>query len=266
MPNQHCCQMHLVMSTQKLFSYVCMTLLLIVIVFLFIPTYLVFDITRQTSRMMEGVVKQFESTASNIPIATGGNKETFAEAYERLLEHTALPGEAAHAARLHVNLVTFEPAKDSMADNRDADYAQAAVALDISELDKAAVLLVNAAPVTWMVEGADPFKRAKIALEGTGPVNAINLTQGLIAGIRNTTYEARNATRPNDMANDLHRFCRSLRAWANQFDLSVHDISIWTVRLPFSGARLTVNDSRIKADKGRAFAEGSMAGKCARYR
>ena len=253
------------MSTPKLFSYVCMTLLLIVIVFLFIPTYLVFDITRQTSRMMEGVAKQFESTLSDMPIATGGSKERFAEIYERLLEHTALPGEAAHARRLHVNLVTFEPAKESTGENRAADYTQAAVTLDISGLTDAAVLLVNAAPVTWTVEGADPFRRAKIALEGTGPANAVQLTHGLIAGIRNTTFEAREATRPTDLANDLRRLCRSLSAWANQFDLSAHDISIWTVRLPFSGARLIVNDSRIEADKGRASAEGSMAGKCGRY-
>ena len=252
------------MTLSKTLSAVCFTLLLIVIAALFYPAFMIIDMTDKTSVMMDNVAEAFEAGFSADEIKTGGDPEKFAGVYDRLLTASALPGEAAANTRLQVAMISFRDRASSVPADHSPLTPEADIGLDITGLDKSALLLVNAGPITWHLAGADPFKRAKIAFEGIGPVDARNVTQGLIAGIRIAAYGAVRTTRPTDLTNDKRRFCSSMRDWADHFGVATENIRVWDVQLAYQASILAASDGRLRATNGKVASYGTAKQACAR--
>ena len=192
------------------------------------------------------LLSQMEAAQKEGGVVSGDNPRALKRLFLRLEKTAALSVEAKQADILHLGFIDF----DAIDVQSDAERARSAgssplrskaikqVALDLSGIKTAAVVLVANRPVVWNVEGARADQRAKIGFEGPFAFDLVGGHQGLLAGFRVSAFGGGRTASPRDLKNiydaKIHRrlFCASAKRWQRYFDIPDDRIYIWHIRNP----------------------------------
>lgn len=192
------------------------------------------------------LLSQMESAQKKGGVVSGDNPRVLKRLFLRLEKMAALSAEAKRADILHLGFVDFDEMDAQLETERGRSAgisplrskAVKQVALDLSGIKTAAVVLIANRPVVWQVEGARSDQRAKIGFEGPFAFDLVGGHQGLLAGFRVSAFGGGKTASPRDLKNigekKFHRrlFCANAKRWQRYFDVPEGKIFIWHIRNP----------------------------------
>jgi len=220
--------------------FLILTLLLVAMLYL-IPIAATGVLVVQTASIMDRVGSLWSG-----PISPSWNSDTLWKTHRDLLDYAALPGEPArNNIRLNVALIDFKFSKN-IKKTEQAGYIN--ITYNVKDIGHAANLIYTSGPLNLKIQGQEYGKRGKLAFEGRSPVRVTGLRQGFIAGVSFDGIDTFKASTSRSIYLERPQFCRSLKAWANFFELSPNQVEVWEIILPVSGGFLKATSSGFEAN------------------
>lgn len=175
----------------------------------------------------------------------------------RLKEISAYEGEARGSAKaLQVIVVDYDgdaglrtPDNASAASPRKAMSASVPagyreIELNTASANSTAVLVIYGDPIFWRLRPGPEQRRARLAFEGSPPMDATGGYPGLLAGYRIAAFGDRAAARPGDYLNGTaaKNFCDSLKTWRRFFGVGHRNVWVTVIS---NATTITVGDANV---------------------
>jgi len=182
------------------------------------------------------------------PISTNLNDDALWRSHRNLLDHAALAGEASrNNTHLHIALINFKPFNNTDKTQRSAFIN---VSYDAKDLGSAANLIYTSGPLNLQIIGQRNDQRGKLAFEGRSPIRVTGLKQGFIAGVSFQGIDVFKASTSRSIYLERPHFCKSLKAWADFFELPLDQVEVWEVLLPAISGSLRATSGGFETDNG----------------
>ncbi len=118
------------------------------------------------------------------------------------------------------------------------------IELNTASAGDTAVLVIYGDPIFWRLRPGTENRRARLAFEGSPPMDAIGGYPGLLAGYRVAAFGDRSTARPGDYLNgtDAKNFCGSLQTWRRFFGVSRRNVWITVIS---NATTISVSDTNV---------------------